>query len=84
MLPALYYFIRYRHLHERQRPPTRGNRIALTLALSSLSTTIASAILAPPDPFTQVLYRLAAFAVALPVAYLLVYRQQPERTSGSA
>ncbi|WP_435155882.1 DUF7534 family protein [Haladaptatus sp. DFWS20] len=78
-LPALYYLIRYRHLHERQRPPTRGNLIAQTFAISSLSATVVATFFAPPDQFTRTLFVPACFAVTLSVTYVLVYRRQYER-----
>ncbi|WP_266079315.1 DUF7534 family protein [Haladaptatus caseinilyticus] len=83
-LPALYYFIRYRHLHERQRPPTRGNRIAQTLAISSLSATVVTTFFAPPDQFTRTLLVPACFAGTLSVTYVLVYRRQYKRIPGIA
>jgi hypothetical protein len=81
---GLYYLIRYRHSHERQRPPTRRNRIAKMLVLCSVASMIAGPFLAPPEPFAQVSYRLGIFVATLPVAYLLVYWCHPERTSDVA
>ncbi|WP_227776676.1 hypothetical protein [Haladaptatus pallidirubidus] len=50
---GLYYLIRYRHLHERRHPPTRGNRIAFIVALSSFSAMFAGPFLAPPDTHSR-------------------------------
>lgn len=72
----LYYLAVTRPRHERVRRGGRRERLAGATATACLTAMIAAAVIAPPDPFTQVRYWIGAVVVAAPPAYYLVYREQ--------
>lgn len=72
---GLYYLFVYRPGRERSAPPTRGERVAGTVIVADVAAMFVGAFLAPPDPFTQLVWWLRTFVPLLPVAYLLVYRR---------
>lgn len=59
----------------RRRPPSRTERAALAVMLAGVASYVADAFTLPPDPFTQGRGLIVAFAAALPVSYLVVYRR---------
>ncbi len=77
---GVYYLLFYRRSHERAVPQTRRERIAEILAVGGIVTTVASAMLTPPDPLTQLQFMPVAFVVTVLVLFLFEYRI---RASGS-
>jgi len=78
-----YLYRRYRRAGLGSRAGTpRADRFLGTWASASGAAFLASALLAPPDPFAQLLYALGAFGLLLPAAYLLVYRGGYRRLGG--
>jgi uncharacterized membrane protein YoaK (UPF0700 family) len=70
----LAYYVACDRLGPRRSPPTTRERAAWTLVLAMTVAFVLGATLSPPDPFTQ-LFELPAFLlVALPAAYLVVFR----------
>lgn len=71
-----YLYRRYRRagLSERQTPPTKRDRLLTAWASASLGSFLLSALLAPPDPVSQILFILVGLGILLPVVYLLIYR----------
>ncbi|WP_227352707.1 twin-arginine translocase subunit TatC [Haladaptatus salinisoli] len=51
-----------------------GEHAVKTVLLALLLAFVAGAVLTPPDPFTQVLYVVPLFLVALPVAHFALKR----------
>lgn len=73
---ALYYLLVVRPSNERRYPPTRWQGLAGMFAVTSFGANVLVSILAPPDPFTQILYTPVCFVVLLLLTYLLVYRRR--------
>ena len=71
---GVYYHLFYRRSHERDVPQTRRERVAGILAVSGIVTTVASAMLTPPDSLTQLQFMPAAFAVTVLVLFLFERR----------
>jgi hypothetical protein len=74
----LYYLAVTRRNGERTDPLGRGEHVAGTLALASVTALLVGAVVSPPDPFTQVRYWLGGTAALLPVAYVALSRQGAE------
>ncbi|ESP88880.1 DUF7534 family protein [Candidatus Halobonum tyrrellensis] len=72
---GLYYLLVYAPRNERSVPPSRGERAAATVVVADVGAMLVGALLAPPDPFTQLVWWLPSVVLLLPVAYPLVYRQ---------
>lgn len=72
---GLYYLFVYAPGRERSVLPTRGERAAATVIVADVAAMVVGATLAPPDPFTQLVWWLPSIALLLPVSYLLVYRR---------
>ncbi len=73
---ALYYLLVVRPSNERRYPPTRRQGLAGIVSISSIGAMVLGSILAPPDPFTQVLYTPACFVILLLLTYFLIYRRR--------
>lgn len=71
------YLFTVRGSDERNYPRTRRERLAGTLAGSGLVALVASAVLAPPDPVTQLRVLPVAFAVIAAATYLYEFRIDP-------
>ncbi|MFC7202413.1 hypothetical protein ACFQJC_02725 [Haloferax namakaokahaiae] len=79
-----YLYMRYRTADQtRQRPASKTDRLLSTWASAGVAAFLTSAVLAPPDPFSQLFYELAGLAILLPCAYFLVYRGGYRRIRGS-
>jgi hypothetical protein len=76
-----YYLLSYRRSHERDIPQTRYERATGILAVSGIVASIASVLLTPPDPLTQLQFIPAAFGVTVLASSLLDSRI---RMTGSA
>jgi hypothetical protein len=72
---------------ERTRPQSDGERAALTVLLALLVAMMAGTVFSPPDTFAQPRNTFGALLVALPLFYLLVYRDgatgEPDGSNGS-
>ena len=56
-----------------KRPPeTRRERVVTTCALATLGSFLAATVLAPPEPFSQILWHLGGLLVTGPAAVLYV------------
>ncbi|MCO8252349.1 hypothetical protein NKF26_00865 [Haladaptatus sp. AB618] len=73
---ALYYLLVVRPSNERRYPPTRRQGLAGIFTISYIGAMVLGVVLAPPDPFTQVLYTPVYFVILLLITYLLVYRRR--------
>jgi hypothetical protein len=73
---AYYLYRRYRRagIGRRSSPPTTHERVLATWASASLASFLGSSVLAPPDPFTQILVAIALLGPLLPLTYVLVFR----------
>jgi uncharacterized membrane protein HdeD (DUF308 family) len=71
----LYYLLWWRRGRSRRYPPSRWERSAAAVVVAGLGGLIASAVLSPPDPVTQMTVWPVAFACCLPVAYWLVTKR---------
>jgi hypothetical protein len=80
-----YFYLRSRgsKLGPRRSPPTASDRALATWASAGVATVVGSSLVAPPDPITGSLYAAVGLVVALPVAYLLVYRGGYRDIAGS-
>lgn len=67
---------------ERRSPPEATDRAAGTWTVAGVAAVLVGAVLSPPDPIAVAFGGLATFAVALPVAYLLVFRRGYRRILG--
>lgn len=71
---GLYFLFVRRWTGEREFPPTNGERVANFVVLVYLGSFLVAATLAPPDPFTQLLYAGGSLFATLPLAYLVVFK----------
>ncbi|SEO29244.1 hypothetical protein SAMN05216388_1010166 [Halorientalis persicus] len=59
-------------LFAKRAPETRRERLVTTCALATLGSFIAATVLAPPNPFSQILWHLGGLVVTGPAAVLYV------------
>lgn len=69
-------------LGERRSPPDATDRALGTWLVAGVTAILVGTLRSPPDPFTMAYRGLAAFAVALVLAYLLVFRRGYRRVLG--
>lgn len=82
---GVFYLLVYARRRTRSRPPSRGERLAATVAVAGLVAVALVAVVAPPDPFTQLRWVGVAGPLLLVPGYALVYRRgyrrlRPSRT----
>lgn len=56
----------------KRAPETRRERLAATTALATFGSFLVGGVLAPPEPFSQILWSLGGLMVTVPVAHLYV------------
>jgi hypothetical protein len=71
---GLYFLFVLRWTGEREFPPTKGERVANFVVLVYLGSFLVATTVAPPDPFTQLLYAGGTAIFLGPLAYLVVFR----------
>lgn len=81
---VLWYLWSRRGLGERERPPGRRERAALTWVWAVLLAFAFGAVLAPPDPVSQLVYFGPSLVAALPVAYAVVFLDAVDRLRARA
>ena len=81
VIVLFYYLLWWRRGRSRAYPPSRLERTTATVVVAGLGGLIASAVLSPPDPASQLTVWPVAFAGCLPVAYWLV-RQRFDASAG--
>ncbi|WP_424018320.1 hypothetical protein ACOZ4N_02365 [Halorientalis pallida] len=59
-------------LFAKRAPETRRERVVTTCALATLGSFLAGTVLAPPEPFSQILWNLGGLVVTIPAAVLYV------------
>ncbi|SDF95017.1 hypothetical protein [Halorientalis regularis] len=59
-------------LFAKRAPESRRERLVTTCALATLGSFLAGTVLAPPDPFSQVLWNLGGLVLTIPAALLYV------------
>ncbi len=70
-IALVYYLLNWRGTHDRESPQSRRERYVLIISLAGLSGQILAAVVAPPDPITQLLLCPIAFVCCLPFAYFV-------------
>jgi hypothetical protein len=77
------YLLSYRRRHDRTEPVDGREQIARTVAIGGVLATAVTALVTPPDPFSQLVTFPLVLAGSLPIASLFVYREVRERLSRS-
>lgn len=79
-----YLYNRWRKLGERRYPRTQWDRAVETALVACYGALLAAPMITPPDPLSMPMGYFTALAVALPIAYLLVYRDGWARLRATA
>ncbi|SEP69478.1 DUF7534 family protein [Natrinema salaciae] len=70
-IPA--YAVYRTRLPARREPAGPLERVLGAVGIGGMTAVIGSALVSPPDPFTQALYTMPLLIVAVPAAYLVCY-----------
>ncbi|WP_348610974.1 DUF7534 family protein [Halobaculum rarum] len=72
---GVYYLLVYARRRERSRSTGRGERAAATVAAAGTVAFVFTAVFAPPDPSSQLVWLGVAGPLSLVPGYALVYRR---------
>lgn len=78
-LPAALYYLHVRGPVRTDAPePTRTDHLLYEMLSVAVVALAVVALLAPPDPFAQIVYAATVLVLALPPVYVLLYRRGEE------
>jgi hypothetical protein len=77
----LAYLVSFAPSTQREHPPTRAERGALTTMLAGVASYLVATIGLPPDPYTQGAGLTLTYICLLPVSHVVVYRRGYRRVT---